>query len=88
MKKDLAKLLKDDLAVRILVFFYENQASLDSARGVSAWVNDDREKVKAILSKLVKLGVLNKDSTGATKGYSYTRDKNVMKTVEVLVKDV
>ncbi|MDP8299223.1 MAG: hypothetical protein P9L88_04905 [Candidatus Tantalella remota] len=88
MKKDLKKLLKDDLAGKILVFFYQNQASVDSVGGVSTWVNDDRKKVLAVLDELVRLGVLDEDSTGAIKGYCYTRDKKVMKTVEELVQDV
>lgn len=88
MKNKLRKALEDKLARDILVFFYQNQASIDSASGVSAWVHDDKKKVRFTLDNLVTLGVLEEDSTGSTKGYSYTCDKKVMKIVKDLMGDV
>ncbi len=88
MKDKLKKTLKNKLSRDIVAFFYQNQGSIDSVGGVSAWVNDERSKVQSALDKLVKLGVLEKDSTEATKGYCYTRDKKVMKIVKELMRDV
>lgn len=87
MKDKLKKMLKDDLARDILTFFYENQACMDSASGVSAWVHSDRKTVRELLLKFVDLGVLELDSTGKTKGYCYTRKKSVMKVVEGLMEN-
>ena len=53
MKDKLQKVLEDKLARDILVFFYQNQASVDSASGVSAWVHDDKKKVRFTLDNLV-----------------------------------
>ena len=87
MKAELKEKLKDKLARKILMFFYQNQGSIDSASGVAAWVHSDREEVKGVLDFLVGLGVLHKDATGVTKGYCYTRDEKVMKVVDDLLKE-
>ncbi|MDD5633782.1 MAG: hypothetical protein PHW46_00705 [Candidatus Omnitrophica bacterium] len=87
MKEKIKKMLKNKLAKDILVFFYQNQASIDSVGGVSAWVHKGRKDVHAVLEELVKLGVLVKDTQGSTKGYSYTRDKKVMEIIESLMGD-
>jgi len=88
MKTELEKLLKDSLAREILTFFYQNQTSIDTVGGVSAWVNDEREKVRSVLDRLARLGVLQKDSQGAMKGYCYTRDEKIMKIVKDLMGEV
>lgn len=85
MKEKLEKILKQELAMEIVRFFYQNQASIDSVGGVSTWVQKSREEVRDALEELVALGVLEKDSTGGTNGYCYTRDKRIMKIVEGLM---
>ncbi len=87
MKDKLKKVLKDKLSRDILEFFYQNQTSIDSVGGISAWVHEDREKVQEALDKLVKLGVLEKDTSGVTKGYSYTHDEKTMRIVKDLMHD-
>ncbi|RKY41878.1 MAG: hypothetical protein DRP85_04680 [Candidatus Makaraimicrobium thalassicum] len=87
MKDKLQKILKDTLTRDILTFFYQNQASIDSASGISAWVHYDREEVQTALDELVRFDVLKKDSTGSAKGYSYTRDAKIMKIVNELMSD-
>ncbi len=88
MKNKLKKILKNKLASDILNFIYQNQASIDTVGGVSAWVHSERKKVQAVLDSLVKLGVLEKDTMGSTRGYSYTRDEEIMKIVKELMGDV
>ena len=88
MKDKLRKILKNRLSRDIVTFFYQNQRSIDSVGGVSTWVNDEREKVQSALDKLVRLGVLEKDSTEAAKGYCYTRDKKTMKIIKELMCNV
>ena len=87
MKNELKKILEDGLVREVLEFFYRNQASVDSVGGISAWVHSDREKVHSALDKLVRIGVLEKDSMGSTRGYSYTHDEEIMKIVEGLLSD-
>ncbi|MBD3296798.1 MAG: hypothetical protein GF392_05465 [Candidatus Omnitrophica bacterium] len=82
MNKDLKQLLDNKLAVDILEFFHQNQGSIDSVGGISAWVNGDREQVKDVLDKLVQLDVLKQDAEGITEGYCYTRDEKMMNDVE------
>ena len=82
MKENLKKILKNKLSRDILSFFYQNQASIDTVGGITTWVHSDRSKVKAVLDKLVSLGILEEDSIGSTKGYCYTRDKKIMKLVQ------
>lgn len=87
MREKLQKILKQKLAMEIVKFFYENQASIDSVGGVSTWVQTGRQEVRDMLEALVDLGVLKKDSTGGTEGYCYTGDKKTMKIVEELMEN-
>ena len=87
MKDKLRRILKDRTTRDILKFFYQNQASIDSVGGISTWVRDDRKKVQSALDELVKLRVLEEDSSGAAKGYSYTRDEKIVKIIEGLARD-
>jgi hypothetical protein len=34
---------------KIIAFFHENQASIDTPRGVATWIGEDRAKVKLAL---------------------------------------
>ena len=44
-----------ELHLKIVRFFHENQASIDTPRGVSTWVREERSKVSKALEELVKL---------------------------------
>ena len=85
MENKIKKFLKNIVAKEILSFFYQNQTSFDSVGGISAWVNEDRDKVKKILDEMVCIGILEKDSTGITRGYCYTRDDQIMKIVNKIM---
>ena len=85
MKEKIKKILKDKLSRDILIFFYQNQASIDTVGGITAWVHSDREKVKKVLDKLVGLGILEEESITSTKGYCYTRNEKIMKIVKGLM---
>ncbi|MFQ5952059.1 MAG: hypothetical protein ACE5JK_01465 [Candidatus Omnitrophota bacterium] len=87
MKEEIKKILKNKMSREILIFFYQNQSSIDTVGGVSAWVQSDRKKVKEILDRLVELGVLEEDSTSSTKAYCYTRNAKIMKVVQGLMKE-
>ena len=85
MENKIKKLLKNAAAKEILSFFYQNQTSIDSVGGVSVWVNRDRSEVEKVLDEMVSLGILGKDSTGATRGYCYTRDSKMMKIIDKIM---
>ena len=88
MRNKLQKIMQDQLAKEILTFFFQNQSSVDSVSGISTWVRNEREVVEIALEELVKLGVVEEDSTGSAKGYSYTRDTKTMEIVKKLMSDV
>ena len=87
MKNKLQKLLTNKLAKDILHFFYQNQTSIDSVGGVAAWVNSDRASVVEVLDALADIGALEKDSMGRTMGYCYTRDKETMGIIKLLMEN-
>lgn len=75
-----------DLHLKIVKFFHENQASIDTPRGVSTWVHEDRLKVKEALEDLVSLKILVAHRSTSTNGYSYTRNVNIISKIEKLLK--
>jgi hypothetical protein len=55
---------------KIVLFFSENQGSIDTPRGLSAWVNEDLKSVRKALEDLVKIGILKAHRTSSTVAYS------------------
>ena len=82
----LSELLKNKLYRDIIGFFHENQTSVDTPRGIATWIKEERAVVKDALDKLVTLGLLNAHEVSSTTGYSYTRNKKTMQTVEKQLK--
>ena len=80
------KILLSDLHLKIIVFFHENQASIDTPRGVSTWVREERAKVKQALEDLVNLKILSAHRSTSTTGYSYTANKKIISKIEKLLK--
>jgi predicted transcriptional regulator len=73
------------LHLNIIKFFHENQASIDTPRGVSTWVREERSKVSKALEELVKLKMLTAHRSTSTTGYSYTRDPKIISKIEKLL---
>ncbi len=84
---DIDKTLQSDLHLKITRFFHENQASIDTPRGVSTWVRAERNKVKEALEDLVVLKILIAHRATSTTGYSYTRNAKIISKIEKLLKD-
>lgn len=78
--------LLSELHLKIIKFFHENQASIDTPRGVSTWVRGERPKVKQALEDLVDLKILSAHRSTSTTGYSYTTNKNIISKIEKLLK--
>lgn len=71
---------------KIIRFFHENQASIDSPRGVATWIGEDRQKVKVALEDLVKMEVLVAHRATSMTGYSYTRELKTISKIGKLLK--
>jgi hypothetical protein len=73
---------KSTVHLKIIRFFHENQASVDTPRGVATWIDEDRLKVKSALEDLVRLKILSAHRSTSTTGYSYTRDRKIISTIK------
>lgn len=83
---NLNKKLLSELHLKIIKFFHENQSSVDTPRGISTWVREERSKVGRALEDLVRLKILSAHRTTSTTGYSYTRDLKIISKIEKLLK--
>lgn len=80
------KVFQSELHLKVIKFFHENQASIDTPRGVSTWVREDRNKVKRALEDLVGQKILVAHRATSTTGYSYTRDPKLISKIEKLLR--
>ena len=78
--------LKKDVHLKIVRFFHENQASIDTPRGVATWIREDRSRVKKALEDLVGLNILVAHRATSTTGYSYTREKGIVTKIGKFLK--
>ena len=83
---DINKLFGSDIHLKIIKFFHENQASIDTPRGVATWVGEDRSRVKGALEDLGKARVLVAHRATSTTGYGYTSDEKLISKIEKLLK--
>lgn len=80
---------RSDVHRKIIAFFHENQASIDTPRGISTWIREERTKVKQALEDLVALKILMAHRASSTTGYSYTRNKALISKIgRMLDKDL
>lgn len=73
---------------KIIAFFHENQSSIDTPRGVSTWIREERFIVKQALEDLANLNILVAHRAPSTTGYSYTRDSRIISKIKKLLKDM
>ena len=83
---DLNKTARSEIHLKIIKFFHENQASIDTPRGVATWVAEDRSKVKSALEDLVKARILVAHRAASITGYSYTSDEKLISKIKKLLK--
>lgn len=84
---DIDKIFRSDIHVKIINFFHENQASIDTPRGVATWIGEERAKVKKPLEDLVAAKILVAHRTSSTTGYSYTSDNKLISRIGKLLKN-
>ena len=85
---DIKRAVESKIHRKIISFFHENQASIDTPRGVATWIGEDRARVKQALEDLVALEILVAHRTTSTTGYSYTRDRKIIASVGKLLKGI
>jgi len=85
--KNIAGLFKSEVIKKILLFFNENPHSIDTAKGISIWIDCDLKAVQNALNKLVKNGILINHKTSSIDAYSYTNQREIIKKVERYVKN-
>ena len=76
------KLFKSQIHFKIIKFFHENQASIDTPRGIATWIGEERSKVRNALEDLVKVKILIAHRATSTTGYGYTRDEKLISKIE------
>ncbi len=82
---DLKKVCESSLTLKIISFFHENPQTLDTSRGIAAWLNRDRKEIKKALDYLVNQNILISHCTGSTAAYAYTQDKKIIDRIEKLL---
>ena len=83
---DINKLFKSEIHIKVMKFFHENQASIDTPRGVATWIGEERSKVKGVLEDLVEAKILVAHRATSTTGYSYTNDDKLIAKIEKFFK--
>ena len=83
---DIDKIFQSPVHVKIITFFHENQASIDTPRGVSTWIGEERAKVKPALEDLVNAKILVAHRTTSTTGYSYTCEEKLISKIAKILK--
>lgn len=71
---------------KILLFFLENEGSIDTPRGVSTWINENLAPVRRALEELVDKGILKAHRTTSTVGYSCSLPKKKIAEISARLK--
>ncbi|MDP8234490.1 MAG: hypothetical protein P9M06_06815 [Candidatus Saelkia tenebricola] len=84
--KELFEMLKEDrMLIKIIRFFYENPTCIDTIDNIADWIEEEKEPIEKGLDFLVEHKIMNKDSTYAAAGYSFTQDKDqILKIADFL----
>lgn len=86
--KDIARLFKNEVTRKILLFFNENPHCIDTAKGISVWVGCEVGAVQKALNKLVQKGVLINHKAASTNAYAYTNQRDVVRKIERYIKSL
>ncbi|MFA6142245.1 MAG: hypothetical protein WC738_03010 [Candidatus Omnitrophota bacterium] len=78
-------IFESPIHLKIIRFFHENQASIDTPRGVATWIGEERAKVSACLEDLVKAKILVAHRATSTNGYSYTQNEKIISRIDKLL---
>ncbi|MBU1007200.1 MAG: hypothetical protein KKH08_06410 [Candidatus Omnitrophica bacterium] len=84
--KKISAMFKNEITKKILLFFNENPQCIDTAKGISVWIGQEPEEVKKALDKLVKEDILINHKTMSIDAYSYTNQREIVRSVEIYIK--
>ena len=66
---------------KLILFFIENEGSIDTPRGLSTWTNENIKKVTVALEELAAVGFLKAHRTSSTVGYSCALNRKDLKSL-------
>ena len=72
------RLLKSKVHRKIMLFFEESEGSIDTPRGICAWIDEGLASVRVALEDLVLVGWLKAHRTSSTIGYSCVLNKKAL----------
>ncbi|NQS99777.1 MAG: hypothetical protein HQ595_01730 [Candidatus Omnitrophica bacterium] len=75
---ELKKICQSELKLKLVTFFQENPSTVDTSRGIAAWLNLDRKQIKNALDYLVGQKILITHKIGVSLAYCLTQDKKVL----------
>lgn len=84
---DLKRICVSALNLKIISFFHENPSTVDTSRGIAAWLNHDPKEIKKALDYLVSQGILTAHRMGSTVAYAYTQDKETIERIEKVLQN-
>ena len=79
---DIKKIFNCKVKRKIVHFFHNNPASIDSLRGIMTWTGLAKKEATKALEELVKYGVLMAHRSTSTVGYAYTGDKKLIDKIK------
>ncbi len=84
---DLKKAItKSATHIEIVKFFMENPASVDTSRGIGAWIKKDISIVKKALEDLEKAGILEGHKVSSIHGYGLCRNSRTIFKIKKILK--
>ncbi len=84
---NLNKIITNKIDLKVLNFFHNSPNSIDTPRGVCAWINEKREGTKKSLDKLAGYKILNVHKNQFATGYSYSQDRCIAKKIAQFLKE-
>ena len=83
----LKKVCNSPLNLKIVSFFHQHPATIDTAVGIAAWLNQGRDKVAKAMDFLAAENVLVVHRTRTTLAYGFTQNKAMIKKIKKLLED-
>ncbi len=84
---NLKRICSSPLNLKIISFFHQHPATVDTARGIAVWLNQDQDKVAKALGFLAGEKVVVVHRTRVTLAYGFTQNKGMIKRIEKLLED-
>ena len=81
MLPNLKRYLKSKIHKKLILFFVENEGSVDTPRGLSTWTSENTKKVTVALEELAAAGFLKAHRTSSTVGYSCALNQKDLKSL-------